>query len=54
MPRINDGAQKLTVTNGRIVWGTSKVINVPRGRTLRAIAIRSGLVTSDVLTFINR
>ncbi|MBR4225141.1 MAG: chitobiase/beta-hexosaminidase C-terminal domain-containing protein, partial [Oscillospiraceae bacterium] len=53
VPSIEEGVQKLKVKNGRLVWGTSAVIEVPKGRTVKAIAIRSGLVTSDVMTFTN-
>ncbi|MBR4223280.1 MAG: leucine-rich repeat protein [Oscillospiraceae bacterium] len=54
VPAINEGTQKLTVKNGRIVWGTTAVINIPKGRTIKAIAIRCGLVTSDVMTYTNK
>ncbi|MBR4223743.1 MAG: hypothetical protein IKR73_02925, partial [Oscillospiraceae bacterium] len=51
MPAVEEGVQKLKVKNGRIVWGTSAVIDVPKGRTLRAIAIRCGLVTSSAAAY---
>ena len=54
VPSIEEGTQKLTVKNGRIVWGTSTVVNIPKGRTIKAIAIRNGLVTSDVMTYSNK
>ncbi|MBQ7990226.1 MAG: leucine-rich repeat protein [Oscillospiraceae bacterium] len=54
VPAIAEGTQKLTVTNGRIIWGTSAVISVPKGRTVKAIAIRNGLVTSDVMEYKNK
>ena len=54
VPSINEGTQKLTVKNGKIVWGTSAVINIPKGKTIKAIAIRNGLVTSDVVTYTNK
>ena len=53
-PSINQGSKKLSVRNGRIVWGTSTVVNVPKGRTVKAIAIRNGLVTSDVAVYSNK
>ena len=53
-PAINEGTQKLTVKNGKIVWGTTAVIKVPKGKTIKAIAVRCGLVTSDVMTYTNR
>ena len=52
-PAIEEGIQSLKIKNGTMVWSTSKVINVPKGKTVRAIAIRSGLVTSDVMTYTN-
>ena len=54
IPSINEGTNKLTVKNGRLVWGTSAVIDVPKGRTVKAIAVRCGLVTSEVMTYTNR
>ncbi|MBQ5311208.1 MAG: chitobiase/beta-hexosaminidase C-terminal domain-containing protein [Oscillospiraceae bacterium] len=54
VPAVNEGTQKLTVKNGKIIWGTSDIISVPKGRTIRAIAIRNGLVTSDVMTYTNQ
>ena len=54
VPSITEGTQQLKVKNGTIIWGTQGYINVPRWRTVKAIAIRSGLVTSDVMTFTNR
>ena len=53
VPSAEEGTQKLKVTNGRIIWGTTDVVKVPKGRTIKAIAIRNGLVTSDVMTFTN-
>ena len=53
-PAIQEGTQKLTITNGRIIWGTSGIVNIPKGKTIKAIAIRNGLVTSDVMTFKNK
>ncbi|MBQ5310639.1 MAG: chitobiase/beta-hexosaminidase C-terminal domain-containing protein [Oscillospiraceae bacterium] len=53
-PSVNEGKQKLSVRNGRIVWGTSAVVNIPKGRTVKAIAIRNGLVTSGVMTYTNK
>ncbi|MBQ5311367.1 MAG: chitobiase/beta-hexosaminidase C-terminal domain-containing protein, partial [Oscillospiraceae bacterium] len=52
-PSIQEGTQQLKVTNGRLVWGTSTVETVPKGRTVRAIAVRSGLVTSEVAEYTN-
>ncbi|MBQ5311527.1 MAG: chitobiase/beta-hexosaminidase C-terminal domain-containing protein [Oscillospiraceae bacterium] len=52
-PEIEEGTQTLKVKNGRIVWGTSTVLEVPAGRTINAIAVRCGLVTSEVMTFTN-
>ncbi|MBR4224889.1 MAG: chitobiase/beta-hexosaminidase C-terminal domain-containing protein [Oscillospiraceae bacterium] len=54
MPAIEEGTNKLKVSNGRLIWSTSGVIDVPKGRTVKAIAVRCGLVTSDPLTFTNR
>ena len=54
VPSIEEGTQKLKVTNGRIVWGTTAVVNIPKGRTIKAIAIRNGLVTSEVMTYTNK
>ncbi|MBP5581784.1 MAG: chitobiase/beta-hexosaminidase C-terminal domain-containing protein [Ruminococcus sp.] len=51
IPSVNEGANKLTVKNGTIIWGTSGVITVPKGGTVRAIAVRCGLVTSYVATY---
>ena len=45
-PAIEEGTQKLKVTNGRIIWGTSGIVHVPAGKTIHARAIRCGLVTS--------
>ena len=53
IPSINEGTNKLTVKNGTIIWGTSGVITVPKGGTVRAIAVRCGLVTSYVATYYN-
>ena len=52
-PSIQEGIGSLKVTNGRIVWGTSTVVEIPKGKTFKVIAIRAGLVTSDVLTHKN-
>ncbi|MBQ7990306.1 MAG: chitobiase/beta-hexosaminidase C-terminal domain-containing protein, partial [Oscillospiraceae bacterium] len=54
VPSIEEGTQILKVTNGRLVWGTSEVVQVPKGRTIKAIAIRNGLVTSQVLEYTNK
>ena len=53
-PSIEEGTQKLKVTNGRIIWGTSGIVNIPKGKTIKAIAIRNGLVTSEVMTYSNK
>ena len=53
VPSVHEGIQDLEVTNGRIVWGTSVVVNADKGQTINAIAIRSGLVTSEVTTYTN-
>ncbi|MBQ7990439.1 MAG: leucine-rich repeat protein [Oscillospiraceae bacterium] len=53
-PTVSEGTQKLKVTNGKIIWGTSGIVNVPKGKTIKAIAIRCGLVTSDVMAFTNK
>ncbi|MBR4224572.1 MAG: chitobiase/beta-hexosaminidase C-terminal domain-containing protein, partial [Oscillospiraceae bacterium] len=53
VPSIQEGIQQLKVKNGRIIWGTQGSVNVPVGRTLKAIAVRSGLVTSEVMTYTN-
>ena len=54
IPSIEEGTQKLKVKNGKLIWGTQGNINVPYGCTVKAIAIRCGLVTSDVMTYTNR
>ncbi|MBR4223937.1 MAG: chitobiase/beta-hexosaminidase C-terminal domain-containing protein [Oscillospiraceae bacterium] len=54
IPAIEEGTQKLTVKNGRIIWGTSGIVNVPKGSTIKAIVIRNGLVTSDVMVYTNK
>ncbi|MBQ5311757.1 MAG: chitobiase/beta-hexosaminidase C-terminal domain-containing protein, partial [Oscillospiraceae bacterium] len=54
VPTIKEGTSELKVTNGRLVWGTSTIVKVPKGRTIKAIAIRNGLVTSDVMTYKNQ
>ena len=53
-PEINEGTNRPTVKNGRLVWSTSTVINVPKGKTIKAIAVRCGLVTSDVMEYSNK
>ena len=53
-PSIEEGTQKLKVKNGKIVWGTTATINVPKGKTIKAIAVRCGLVTSDVMEYTNK
>ena len=35
-------------------WSTSGIVTIPKGRTLKAIAIRNGLVTSDLMTYTNK
>ncbi|MBQ5311192.1 MAG: BspA family leucine-rich repeat surface protein [Oscillospiraceae bacterium] len=52
-PSIKEGSSELKVTNGRLVWGTSTIVNIPKGRTIKAIAIRNGLVTSEVMEYKN-
>ena len=53
-PAIEEGTQSLRViSGGGIIWGTSGVVQVPRGRTIKVIAVRCGLVTSDVLEYKN-
>ncbi|MBR4223787.1 MAG: chitobiase/beta-hexosaminidase C-terminal domain-containing protein, partial [Oscillospiraceae bacterium] len=54
IPSIEEGTQKLKVKNGRIIWGTSDIIEVPKGKTIKAIAIRNGLVTSDIMEYTNK
>ncbi|MBR4224150.1 MAG: BspA family leucine-rich repeat surface protein [Oscillospiraceae bacterium] len=54
VPAIEEGIQQLKVKNGRIIWGTSGIVNVPKGRIIKAIAIRNGLVTSEVMTYTNK
>ncbi|MBP5581786.1 MAG: chitobiase/beta-hexosaminidase C-terminal domain-containing protein, partial [Ruminococcus sp.] len=53
IPSVIEGSNRLIVKNGTIIWGTSGVVSVPRGRTVRAIAIRCGLVTSYVTSYTN-
>ncbi|MBQ5312273.1 MAG: chitobiase/beta-hexosaminidase C-terminal domain-containing protein, partial [Oscillospiraceae bacterium] len=53
-PEINEGTNRPAVKNGRLVWSTSTVINVPKGKTIKAIAVRCGLVTSDVMEYSNK
>ena len=50
-PSIVEGSQQLTIKNGNIIWATDGKITVKKGQTVKAIAVRSGLVTSDVLTY---
>ncbi|MBQ5310911.1 MAG: chitobiase/beta-hexosaminidase C-terminal domain-containing protein, partial [Oscillospiraceae bacterium] len=50
-PSIEEGIQQLQIKNGKIIWGTSGVITVSEGDTIKAIAVRSGLVTSEVLEY---
>ena len=50
-PSIEEGIQQLQIKNGKIIWGTSGVITVSEGATIKAIADRSGLVTSEVLEY---
>ncbi|MBR4225048.1 MAG: chitobiase/beta-hexosaminidase C-terminal domain-containing protein [Oscillospiraceae bacterium] len=52
-PSIEEGTQKLIVSNGNLIWGTNAIIEVPKGTTIKAIAIRNGLVTSDIMTYTN-
>ena len=47
-PSIEEGTQKLKVKNGKLIWSTQGEITVPYGKTVKAIAVRCGLVTSDV------
>ncbi|MBQ5311613.1 MAG: chitobiase/beta-hexosaminidase C-terminal domain-containing protein [Oscillospiraceae bacterium] len=53
-PSIYEGTNRPTVRNGTLVWSTSTVITVPKGKTVKAIAVRCGLATSDVMTYTNR
>ncbi|MBQ5310491.1 MAG: leucine-rich repeat protein [Oscillospiraceae bacterium] len=57
-PEIEHGVTgKIQIKNGRIglgtdnKWSNDVVITVPKGKTIKAIAIRSGLVDSDVVTY---
>ncbi|MBR4224774.1 MAG: hypothetical protein IKR73_08195 [Oscillospiraceae bacterium] len=53
VPAIEEGTQKLKVKNGNIIWGTQSYVTIPKGCTFKAIAIRCGLVTSEVITYQN-
>ena len=52
-PVIEEGIQSLKITNGKMIWATSGVVSLPKGSTIKAIAIRSGYVTSDVAEYTN-
>ena len=57
-PEIRHGVDsKLHVVNGRIAlgsdnkWSNDCYVTVPKGKEIRAIAVRSGLVDSDVVLY---
>ncbi|MBQ5310442.1 MAG: cellulase family glycosylhydrolase, partial [Oscillospiraceae bacterium] len=51
VPSVRSGINKVEVTNGKFAYSTDITVSAEPGQTVKAVVVRSGLVTSDTSTY---